>query len=144
MRKFLNKLHWQVAIALVLAIVLAVFMRWTGLDKTPFGESTEEFLSFIGKLFMRILSMIVVPLVFTSVVCGSMSLGGGKRFLRIGIKTVVFYLATGVAAIILTLLLVNFISQEAYQQMLQEAYWEMRSEQLRKLRRENLICLNLY
>ncbi len=110
MRKFLNKLHWQVAIALVLAIVLAVFMRWTGLDKTPFGESTEEFLSFIGKLFMRILSMIVVPLVFTSVVCGSMSLGGGKRFLRIGIKTVVFYLATGVAAIILTLLLVNFIS----------------------------------
>ena len=85
-------------------------MRQTGLDKTPFGEGAEGLFSFIGKLFMRILSMIVVPLVFTSVVCGSMSLGGGRRFLRIGVKTVVFYLATGVAAIMVTLLLVNLIS----------------------------------
>ncbi len=62
---------------------------------------------------MRMLSMIVVPLVVTSVVCGSMTLGGGKKLLRVGLKTLLFYFGTGILAIALSVLLVNIIQPGA-------------------------------
>ncbi len=57
--------------------------------------------------------MIVVPLVVTSVVCGSMTLGGGKKLLRVGLKTLLFYFGTGILAIALSVLLVNVIQPGA-------------------------------
>lgn len=126
MRNFLSKLHWQVAIALLLSILTAVVLRSTGLADSAFGNGVESFCSFIGKLFMRMLSMIVVPLVVTSVVCGSMGLGANGKFMRIGIKTLLFYAITGLFAIILSLLLINVIapgavSPEVAQKILGEA-----------------------
>ncbi|MBQ6534776.1 MAG: dicarboxylate/amino acid:cation symporter, partial [Opitutales bacterium] len=110
MRKFFSKLHWQVALSLALAIASAAFLRLTGFDESSFGAGFESVSSFIGKLFMRMLSMIVVPLVLTSVVCGSMGLGSNGKFVRIGAKTVLFYLITGFFAIFLSLFLVNAIA----------------------------------
>ncbi len=113
MKKFLSKLHWQVAIALVLSVVVAFFIRCFELETTSFAKYTEATASFIGNFFMRLLSMIVVPLVVTSVVCGSMSLGNSKKFLRIGFKTLFFYFITGALAIALSVFLVNVIKPGA-------------------------------
>ncbi len=113
MKKFLSKLHWQVAIALVFAVLVAFFIRYFGLSATAFARYVESTAEFIGNFFMRMLSMIVVPLVVTSVVCGSMSLGNSKKFLRIGLKTLFFYLITGILAIVLSLFLVNVIQPGA-------------------------------
>ncbi len=109
-KNFLSKLHWQVALSLVLAVLIALVLKGVGLSESPLGKGFEEFCTFIGSLFMRMLSMIVVPLVATSVICGSMSLGRGRAFLRIGLKTIAFYMATGFIAILLALLLVNAIA----------------------------------
>ena len=57
--------------------------------------------------------MIVVPLVVTSVVCGSMGMGANGRFLRIGVKTLLFYAITGLLAIFLSLFLINIIAPGA-------------------------------
>ncbi len=113
MRNFLSKLHWQVAIALLLSVFVAFFMRCFELENSAFATYTESISSFIGNFFMRMLSMIVVPLVVTSVVCGSMSLGCGKNFLRVGIKTLLFYFITGIFAMLLSILLVNIITPGA-------------------------------
>ncbi len=64
----------------------------------------------IGQGFIRLMQMLVVPLVFCSLVCGSMSIGDTKTLGKVGVKTVVFYLFTTAMAICIALgvaLLIN-------------------------------------
>lgn len=63
----------------------------------------------IGKLFMNLLKMIIVPLVVSSVIAGITSLHGVKGFGRLLGKTAGFYALTSLLAICLGLVLVNVI-----------------------------------
>ncbi|MDX1301133.1 dicarboxylate/amino acid:cation symporter [Photobacterium sp.] len=56
-----------------------------------------------GKIFIASLKMLVVPLVFVSLVCGTSSLNDIKTLGRLGGKTLAFYLATTALAITLAL-----------------------------------------
>ena len=47
--------------------------------------------------------MLVVPLVFCSLVCGSMAIGDTKKLGRVGVKTILFYLVTTAIAITLAI-----------------------------------------
>ncbi|EAS65120.1 Putative proton/glutamate symporter [Photobacterium angustum S14] len=60
-----------------------------------------------GKIFIASLKMLVVPLVFVSLVCGTSSLKDIATLGRLGGKTVLFYLATTAIAITLALFLAN-------------------------------------
>lgn len=107
--------HWQILIALGLATVTALTLR------SLFGDAPEsssgaklvagalETCKFIGDLFMRALKMIIVPLIVTAVVSGITGMKGVQGFARLGIKTMAFYLTSSLAAILVGLLLVNFI-----------------------------------
>lgn len=53
----------------------------------------------IGNGFLRLMQMLVVPLVFCSLICGSMSMGDSKKIGTIGVKTLLFYLVTTAIAI---------------------------------------------
>ena len=66
-------------------------------------------LKVIGKLFVSSIKMLVVPLVFISLVCGSAAIGDVKKLGRVGVKTLSFYLATTAIAITIALLVANFI-----------------------------------
>lgn len=57
----------------------------------------------VGQGFIRLMRMLVVPLVFCSLVCGSMSVGDTKRLGSVGVKTLVFYLCTTALAITIAL-----------------------------------------
>ena len=57
----------------------------------------------IGNGFIRLMQMLVVPLVFCSLVCGSMAIGDTKRLGKVGVKTIGFYLVTTALAIGLAL-----------------------------------------
>lgn len=64
----------------------------------------------IGQGFIRLMQMLVVPLVFCSLICGSMAIGDTKTLGRVGIRTVLFYLATTACAVVVALsvaLLIN-------------------------------------
>lgn len=63
----------------------------------------------VGQGFIRLMQMLVVPLVFCSLVCGSMAIGDTKRLGEVGIKTLVFYLFTTALAITLALTIGNLI-----------------------------------
>ena len=56
-----------------------------------------------GKGFLRAMQMLVVPLVFCSLVCGSMAIGDTKKLGRVGVKTILFYLVTTAIAITLAI-----------------------------------------
>ena len=68
------------------------------------------FLDLIGKIFLRLLTMLIVPLVFSSITAGAASVGDMKKLGRIGIKTLAFYLVTTAVAVIIGLFFGNAFS----------------------------------
>lgn len=83
----------------------------TGLILSAFGGSwTDTYLidglfQIGGKIFIKLLKMLVVPLVFFSLIEGVTSLSDLKELGRVGSKTLVFYLATTAIAITIALIL---------------------------------------
>jgi Na+/H+-dicarboxylate symporter len=63
----------------------------------------------LGKIFLNLISMLVVPIVFLSIVLGSAGLGDPKKLGRIGLKTIVYFLVTTCIAIIIGLTLAYII-----------------------------------
>ncbi|MFK5970426.1 MAG: dicarboxylate/amino acid:cation symporter [Candidatus Marithrix sp.] len=57
----------------------------------------------IGQIFIDLLKMLVVPLVFISLVCGTTSLGDINKLGRLGGKALLFYILTTALAITLAL-----------------------------------------
>lgn len=92
------KLHWQILIAFVLAIILGITI-----------PEHSGYLRWLGDLFLRALKMIIVPLVFSSIVSGVANLGSTNSLGRLGIKTIAYYITTSVFAILTGLLLVDII-----------------------------------
>lgn len=62
---------------------------------------------FAADMFMRLLRMLIVPLVVTSIITGVAGLGGGADFGRLGTKTFSYYMLTSMLAAILGLVLVT-------------------------------------
>lgn len=64
----------------------------------------------VGQGFIRLMQMLVVPLVFCSLVCGSMSIGDTKKLGSVGVRTIAFYLVTTALAITVALTMGNIIN----------------------------------
>ena len=92
------KLHWQILIAFVIAIILGITI-----------PEHSGYVRWLGDLFLRALKMIIVPLVFSSIVSGVANLGSTSSLGRLGIKTITYYITTSVFAILTGLFLVDII-----------------------------------
>src|SRR5690606_17206698 len=57
----------------------------------------------VGQIFIKSLKLLVVPLVFVSLVCGSASLGAHNRMGSMALKTIALYIITTALAITLAL-----------------------------------------
>lgn len=101
------KLHWQIMIALVLAVIAGII---SGKDAAIFGISFYAMFAFIGALFLNALKMIIVPLVVSSVIIGIAGIGSSGELGRLGGKTLLYYLSTSLLAIIVGLLMVNLFT----------------------------------
>ncbi len=72
-------------------------------------QYVSEIVRFCGDIFLRMLMMIVIPLVVTTMICGITSLGDIRQMGRVGGWTLFYYLATGAAAVTLGIVLVQII-----------------------------------
>lgn len=88
----------QIAIGMVLGVVAG----WV------IGEPVTVIRP-IGDLFLRLIRMVVVPLVFSSLLVGTAMLGDPKKLGRIGGKTLAYYLCTTALAITLGLVIANIV-----------------------------------
>lgn len=70
----------------------------------------EGILYIFGNGFIRLMQMLVVPLVFCSLVCGSMSIGDTKKLGGVGVRALIFYLITTALAISVALGIGNIIN----------------------------------
>ncbi len=100
-RPWYMRLHWQVLIAMILGI---------GVGLLPIGETVEYYVGWVGDLFMRLLRMIILPLVITSIVSGVASAGSGRTVGRMFGKTLGYYMASSLLAALTGLLLFNLIN----------------------------------
>lgn len=98
------KLHWQILISLMLAIVAGAL---SGTDAELFGVSYFSAYSFFGTLFLNALKMLIVPLIVASIIVGIMGMGSGDDLGRLGGKTLGYYTLTSFLAIMTGLILVN-------------------------------------
>ena len=98
MKKKNIALHWQILIAIILGILFGFY----------FAEQVG-YVDWMGTVFMRMLKMIVVPLVFCSVVGGVATISATDGFLRLGGKTMGYYMGTTMVAILTGLFFVNLI-----------------------------------
>ena len=116
-------LHWKILIALVLAFAAGLAANFTveGVaDKPTWFQNLHYGTKFVGTLFLNALKMIVVPLVTTSIICGIVNVGGERDFGRLGVKTLGFYAASGLFAVVTGLLCVNLLQLGEVSPELQE------------------------
>lgn len=92
------KLHTQILLGLLLGVVAGLLVGPRIVAIRPLGDA-----------FIRLITMIVVPLVFASILVGVASLGDIAKLGRIGVKTIVYYLGTTAVAITIGLILANFV-----------------------------------
>lgn len=81
---------------------------WPALVNT-YLTGDDSFLDVVGRIFVASLKLLVVPLVFVSLICGSSSLGNSARMGSIAGKTMLFYLVTTAIAVSAALLFAVFV-----------------------------------
>ena len=98
------ELHWQILIAIVLAIIAGSLTGTTG----GIGSVTfYQVYDFVGTLFLNGLRMVIVPLVFASIIVGIASVGSGQDLGRLGLKTMACYALFTTTAILVGLFFVS-------------------------------------
>lgn len=83
----------QILIAFILAVITGAI----------FGEKATV-VQPLGDLFLRLIKFIIVPLILSTIIVGVTGAGSIKKLGSIGGKTVLYFLATSLAAIIIGLL----------------------------------------
>ena len=101
----------KIFIALIAGAILGIVLCYLVPDSS-FKKDViiEGVLYVIGQGFIRLMKMLVVPLVFCSLVCGSMAIGDTKKLGTVGVRTLVFYLATTAMAVCVALGVGNLIN----------------------------------
>jgi dicarboxylate/amino acid:cation (Na+ or H+) symporter, DAACS family len=103
-------LHTKILIGLVLgALVGGTLNSLLGAADPNLTFVTDHFTSPIGQLFLRLLLLLVIPLVFSSLVVGVAGLGDLRRIGRIGVKSLVYTLVISAISVLIGLALANTI-----------------------------------
>ena len=102
-----NKSPLGVFIAIALAVV---FGSWVGKTGVLWGLPIFTIFDTLGNIFLNALTLVVVPLVSSSIITGIAKMGGDGDFGRLGGKTFAFYFSTSFVAIIIGLFFVNLIN----------------------------------
>ena len=100
----------KIFVALIVGAIFGMVLHYV----VPSGHIkdnilVEGILYIVGQGFIRLMKMLVVPLVFCSIVCGSMSIGDTKKLGTVGVRTLAFYLATTALAICVALGMGNIL-----------------------------------
>jgi len=96
------QLYTKVLIGLLAGVLFGVLASQWG-----FSDFVFSYIKPIGLAFIKLISMVVIPLVFASLLVGTSSLNDIRKLGRIGAKTMAYYLCTTIIAICIGLLLAN-------------------------------------
>ncbi len=101
----------KIFIALILGAIFGIILHYV-VPSSHIKDDilVEGVLYIVGQGFIRLMKMLVVPLVFCSIVCGSMSIGDTKKLGTVGVRTLIFYMTTTALAICVALTMGNLLN----------------------------------
>lgn len=103
-------LYVKIFIALFAGIAFGYVLNFMGgVENEIINGYVLPFFQFIGDLFIKLIKMIVVPLVFFCIIDAALSLGDIKKLRSIGVKTIIWFLATGGISATIGLILANIV-----------------------------------
>jgi len=94
-----RQLHWQIFLGMGLGLAAGLVG----------GEALAERVGWLGSLFVRVLKMVIIPLVITSIITGVASVGGGRDLGRLFGKTLGYYVLSSALAVLTGLLVLNLL-----------------------------------
>lgn len=104
------QLPTKILVGLGLGVAVGVAANASGLGASPvWTANVLPLLEFVGRVFVRLITMIVIPLVVASLLTGVASLGDIRKLGRIGGKTVGYYMLTTAIAVSIGLGLASLI-----------------------------------
>jgi aerobic C4-dicarboxylate transport protein len=97
-KPFYAKLHNQVIIAIVAAIIMGAAWPTAAVKMKPLGDG-----------FIKLIGMVIAPLVFCIIVSGISGMASARRVARISVKALVYFYVVSALALILGLVAANLI-----------------------------------
>ncbi len=119
-------MHTRILLALVAGTVFGCAANRLG-----FAGFVLDWIRPVGTAFIKLISMVVVPLVFSSLLVGTTSLKDIRSLGRIGVRTLILYVSMTAIAVTIGLVLANLLqpgagfSQETKQQLIDGAAGQM-------------------
>ncbi|OBA10754.1 glutamate/aspartate:proton symporter GltP [Acinetobacter calcoaceticus] len=104
MKNFKFSLAWQILIALILGIVVGAVLH----NQPEIRDSiVNNVLTPLGKIFISLIKMIVIPIVFSTLILGIAGVGSTKSLGRLGFKTILYFEIITTIAILVGLVAAN-------------------------------------
>ena len=92
------------AAGIIIGIILNLYLSNDSVIKDFLISNIFETISV---LFLSLLKMIVLPLIFVSIICGTLSISDPNKLTRLGFKTILLYMLSTVIAISIALIISN-------------------------------------
>ena len=107
-------LHWKMAIGFVAGLLLGLAAHYAGGADTAWVEGLTKWVTQpVGTLFLRLIFMLVIPLLFSALVVGVAEMGDIRSLGRIGWKTLAYTIIVSGIAVLIGLVLVNWLQPGA-------------------------------
>lgn len=104
MKKIKLSLAWQILLALFLGILVGAILNHFPEYRTSI---IDNFLTPLGKIFISLIKVIVIPLVVSMLILGVCNTGNSKNLGKIGLTTIIYFEIVTTIAIVVGLLAAN-------------------------------------
>jgi DAACS family dicarboxylate/amino acid:cation (Na+ or H+) symporter len=107
-------LHWKLAAGFLVGALAGLAVNLAGLGDASWVTGLREYLTTpVSTIFLNLIFMLIVPLLFSALVVGIADMGDLRALGRIGWKTLAYTVALSAIAVLLGLVLVNWIKPGA-------------------------------
>jgi len=101
---FTKKILFAMAAGIIIGIIFNLSLSNDNVIKNFLVSNIFETISL---LFLSLLKMIVLPLIFVSIICGTLSISDPNKLTRLGFKTILLYMLSTIIAISIALIISN-------------------------------------
>ncbi|HOX70478.1 MAG TPA: dicarboxylate/amino acid:cation symporter [Dokdonella sp.] len=121
-------LHTKMLIGFVVGLLGGLLVHWFIGSGTPWVQGLMTWITQpVGKVFLRLLFMLVIPLLFSALVVGIAEMGDIRSLGRVGWKTLAYTVVVSSIAVVIGIALVNLfkpgsgVDPDVAQQLLRDA-----------------------
>lgn len=102
-----NNLHWKILIGLLVGFLVGLLVR------NVWPQNAQGIVDYVAKpmgdVFLRLILMVVVPLVFSSLVLGIAGIGDPRKLGRVGVRTMLLTLILSTISVLVGLTVANVV-----------------------------------